>query len=254
MAALGSIARHDDLRCVPRLLCEVTSGGKPGYPSYISTGQQTAKDTIATLLTVLNFMDDNPLFIFGRAALLGAASRGNSAACLDAYPTCPRDADRLVHYLNNHNGGFFRFFGGLPGQQRGVEGNAEETKTDSDSGSLDGEARIQYKPTLGLYSRYPTRESHSLKYVSPAEAQDYLPPSAHGAEYSTDRIVFPSEDRTPGRGGKLLHFPEDSDYERRPSYSSGLSYRPDFSPPQNQINFRDQRSVKFPVSMNFPEV
>lgn len=31
MAALASISRHDDLKCVPRLLCELTSGGKPGY-------------------------------------------------------------------------------------------------------------------------------------------------------------------------------------------------------------------------------
>jgi hypothetical protein len=29
--ALGSIAKHDDLRCVPRLLCEMAAGGRPGY-------------------------------------------------------------------------------------------------------------------------------------------------------------------------------------------------------------------------------
>lgn len=29
--ALASIATHDDLRCVPRLLCEVAAGGRPGY-------------------------------------------------------------------------------------------------------------------------------------------------------------------------------------------------------------------------------
>jgi len=29
--ALTSIAMHDDLRCVPRLLCEIAAGGRPGY-------------------------------------------------------------------------------------------------------------------------------------------------------------------------------------------------------------------------------
>lgn len=30
MGALSSIARYDDLRCVPRLLCEVATGARPG--------------------------------------------------------------------------------------------------------------------------------------------------------------------------------------------------------------------------------
>jgi hypothetical protein len=30
-SALASIAMHDDLRCVPRLLCETAAGGRPGY-------------------------------------------------------------------------------------------------------------------------------------------------------------------------------------------------------------------------------
>jgi hypothetical protein len=32
-AALTSIAMHDDLRCVPRLLCEIATGARPGYVS-----------------------------------------------------------------------------------------------------------------------------------------------------------------------------------------------------------------------------
>jgi hypothetical protein len=30
-SALTSIAMHDDLKCVPRLLCEIAAGGRPGY-------------------------------------------------------------------------------------------------------------------------------------------------------------------------------------------------------------------------------
>lgn len=65
---------------------------------------------IFRLLTALNFVDDFPLLVFARAAFLGYTSKGDISACLTAYPTCPRDPDQLVYYLNNHNGGFFRFF------------------------------------------------------------------------------------------------------------------------------------------------
>jgi hypothetical protein len=63
------------------------------------------------LLTALNFDDSSPLMVFGRAILLGITTKGVPSTCFSAYPTCPRDPDRLVDYLNNHNGGFFRFFG-----------------------------------------------------------------------------------------------------------------------------------------------
>lgn len=65
---------------------------------------------VRRLLTVLNFVDDSPLLMFGRAALLGYNARGDPRSCTTAYPTCPRDPDQLINYLNNHNGGFFRFF------------------------------------------------------------------------------------------------------------------------------------------------
>jgi hypothetical protein len=49
--------------------------------------------------------------VFGSAILQGITAKGDPNFCFSAYPTCPRDPDRLVDYLNNHNGGFFRFFG-----------------------------------------------------------------------------------------------------------------------------------------------
>lgn len=51
----------------------------------------------------------SPMFVFGRAALLGATMR-DPYRCYRSFPECPRDPDRLVDYLNNHNGGFFRMF------------------------------------------------------------------------------------------------------------------------------------------------
>lgn len=45
---------------------------------------------------------------FGRAALLGLTA----GECDAAYPRCPRDENQVLYYLNNHRGGFFRFFNG----------------------------------------------------------------------------------------------------------------------------------------------
>lgn len=52
----------------------------------------------------------SPLLVFGRAALLGLSVGERS--CDTAYPKCPRNEDDLLYYLNNHRGGFFRFFNG----------------------------------------------------------------------------------------------------------------------------------------------
>lgn len=46
---------------------------------------------------------------FGRATLLGISPSGE---CDTSYPRCPRDEEQMLHYLNNHRGGFFRFFNG----------------------------------------------------------------------------------------------------------------------------------------------
>lgn len=48
--------------------------------------------------------------VYGRAALLGLVSGEHN--CQTAYPKCPRHEDDLLYYLNNHRGGFFRFFNG----------------------------------------------------------------------------------------------------------------------------------------------
>lgn len=99
------------------------------------------------LLTVLNFIDDSPLLVFGRAALLGYTARGNSKVCLSAYPTCPRNPDQLVHYLNNYNGGFFRYFSGQPSphHQNGYQ-NRYAGKYPFESTEQNAEERIQNRP------------------------------------------------------------------------------------------------------------
>ncbi|KAG8336598.1 hypothetical protein J6590_042119 [Homalodisca vitripennis] len=53
VGALSSIARYDDLRCVPRLLCEVASGARPGSYGYQTYSQESpvpflSKDALVT--------------------------------------------------------------------------------------------------------------------------------------------------------------------------------------------------------------
>lgn len=57
----------------------------------------------------------SPALIYGRAALLGLT--GGERTCSSTYAKCPRDEDEILFYLNNHRGGFFKFFnepGGSP--------------------------------------------------------------------------------------------------------------------------------------------
>lgn len=54
LQVLGSISQHDDLRCVPRLLCEVSSGTRPSSSGYYQPGvyyqqQQQQQSTIPFL-------------------------------------------------------------------------------------------------------------------------------------------------------------------------------------------------------------
>lgn len=67
------------------------------------------------LLTALDIGESSPLLTFGKSALTGYTSRGNPSVCYREYPKCPRNNADLVNYLNNHNGGFFRFFSNIRG-------------------------------------------------------------------------------------------------------------------------------------------
>lgn len=60
----------------------------------------------------------SPIVTFAKAAFLGLTSKGDLSRCYHSYPTCPKDPDKLMQYLNNHNGGFFRFFSGMPASKR----------------------------------------------------------------------------------------------------------------------------------------
>ncbi|BES93832.1 Hypothetical protein NTJ_06641 [Nesidiocoris tenuis] len=306
--ALSSIVRYDDLKCVPRLLCEVTSGGKPGYAGQTASSGSSSKETLVALLTVLNFIDESPLLVFGRAALIGYTARGNPHACVTAYPTCPRDPDALVDYLNNHNGGFFRFFSGPP--QQGYQ--PEYPQPAYPSQGYQPYPDQGYEPDYPQqgYGQYPPRPHKKRPYSYDLNQKPYYQDSAYRPDdpYSaynyagannfyqeriqnrpypvlsikghespvayqpsnyhyqgsqqvsnSDKLVFP------GRTGKSVVFPQND----RKTYNSNKDFFPDRTGtgkllldsfgvhysnngPPDLVNFRDQRSVKFPSTMKFP--
>ncbi|XP_034170832.2 uncharacterized protein LOC117600023 [Osmia lignaria lignaria] len=116
--ALSSISRHDDYKCIPRILCEMASGKLPGR----SLGKQWSgffeflgRNSFTGLLTKFDVETASPLLNFGRAMLLGYSNRGSSAVCYETFPKCPRNMNALIYYLNNYNGGFFRLFNKVQG-------------------------------------------------------------------------------------------------------------------------------------------
>ncbi|CAK1546856.1 unnamed protein product [Leptosia nina] len=117
--ALTSIALYDDYQCVPRLLCEAAGGGALGPSNLLQS--VAGLQPLLTLLSGYSGISSNPLFVFGRAVLLGMSSKENPGTCRYAYQHCPTDPEQLVHYLNNHNGGFFRFFNSPHNGQQNVE-------------------------------------------------------------------------------------------------------------------------------------
>jgi hypothetical protein len=101
--ALDEIVRNDDQQCVPKLICMMTNNPRQSYTSNLPyVGRNVMK------MLLMAIPNSNSLLSFSKAALLGYSIGDNS--CDSAYPQCPRDEERLLHYLNNHKGGFFRFF------------------------------------------------------------------------------------------------------------------------------------------------
>ncbi|XP_039451789.1 uncharacterized protein LOC120430749 [Culex pipiens pallens] len=99
--ALDKIADNDELQCVPKLICMMSrrSSGQ-GFSTYVNRG------LLSTVLSAVP--DSSPWLKFSRAALLGYGIGANS--CDIYYPKCPKDESEIIFYLNNHRGGFFRYF------------------------------------------------------------------------------------------------------------------------------------------------
>lgn len=187
--ALNSISQYDDLRCVPRLLCEIATGSKPGNGDYkASTLQDFGKNTLLGLLTAYNFEGTSPVLAFGKAALLGYTSQGDSSVCYREYVRCPRDPRDLVYYLNNHNGGFFRFFQ-----------NSRRTPAVAQGSNRVGFAMKEPAPPPGLSGPESDRTgTGELKFDNPelSKRQDDEERVLHSPNAGFSKVVFPVDDNT----------------------------------------------------------
>ncbi|XP_032673618.1 uncharacterized protein LOC116845252 [Odontomachus brunneus] len=190
--ALSSISRYDDSKCVPRILCEMASGRPPGEQASSYLGD-LGRNAFAQWLVRLDVTEMSPVLNFARAAALGYSSGGNPTACYRAFPRCPRNTGELVHYLNNHNGGFFRFFGG-----HGRDGYSQQLyASQGNSKFLRGKKRKALSP--GYASAAADRiGTGKLKFDVPVlSAQRDYGESFFQKEYisgSSGRVVFPAHE------------------------------------------------------------
>ncbi|XP_043801309.1 uncharacterized protein LOC122719495 [Apis laboriosa] len=196
--ALSTISRHDDYKCVARILCEMASGKLPGR----SLGKRGSgfleflgRIFFTDWLAKIDVGGTSPLLNFGRAMILGYSNRGSSEPCYQAFPKCPRDMNGLVHYLNNYNGGFFRLFnrirGGKYRESNGIAGQRVD-----DYSKMDVKGRI----VGGNSRKYIPIESAEEPIIRdtvqfPATSyQEYLKKKGiPGYDKMSSEVIFPNE-------------------------------------------------------------
>ncbi|XP_036327259.1 uncharacterized protein LOC118739870 [Rhagoletis pomonella] len=127
--ALENIARNDDLECVPKVLCNMIA-------SQTQRGQLPDFITSPAITNFLSgFPAQSPALIYGRAALLGVS--GGERSCTQTYAKCPKNEYEILYYLNNHRGGFFKFFGESEEPNNSALQQSQQTQTQS-AGSSGG--------------------------------------------------------------------------------------------------------------------
>lgn len=153
---------------------------------------------------------------------MGYTTRGSS--CYSAFSRCPNDPDQLVNYLNNYNGGFFRYFNGNPRphpslQQQYYQGYPQryypQKRILTNSITNKYPYRFPYEHDSG------NRLSNGIKFP----ADDVVSNSIDSGFYtkqaykSTKTLTFPDGTSGDGRyyknfrGAKTLSFP-DAHYDR----------------------------------------
>lgn len=119
--------------------------------------------------------------VYGRAALLGLSSGEHS--CHTAYPKCPRNEDDLLFYLNNHRGGFFRFFNG---------GTA-----------FGDDSQYQYKPNPYTYNPSQNQQQQQSYQQSYRPQQQPPQPQQQPSSLASNLAVFQGLADAINQGGGL---------------------------------------------------
>lgn len=115
----------------------------------------------------------SPALIFGRAALLGFSA--GDGGCESTYPKCPRNEDDLLYYLNNHRGGFFRFFNG--GAAFGDEVDYENNQQN-----------YQYQNQQNYQQNYQSQNEPNYQQDYPAQNQQGSLASLAGLQGLADAV------------------------------------------------------------------
>ncbi|KOX73765.1 hypothetical protein WN51_13843 [Melipona quadrifasciata] len=229
--ALSTISSHDDYKCVPRILCEMASGKLPGR----SLGKQGSgffeflgRNVFTDWLTKIDVAGTSPLLNFGRAMILGYGNRGNSVACYEAFPKCPRDANGLVYYLNNYNGGFFNLF-------NRIRGGKYRTSDRIPGQRVNGCSKIEVRERIvaGNWKGHVRN--------GPARNTVQFPPTKH-REYHEKR-EYPRFD--PVRSNSDIVFPSKRESSIEPSTSS---LQNDFLKPEPDV-WQKENAAFFPVKV-----
>ncbi|XP_018050349.1 PREDICTED: uncharacterized protein LOC108688559 [Atta colombica] len=196
--AISSISRYDDLKCVPRILCEVASGNPPREYKQAENNEQYLGESGRNIFTqwLTGLAQASPILSFARATVLGYSSNGNPATCYRAFPRCPRNPDKLLHYLNNHNGGFFQFF-----NRNGRKRYSQSSYALQDNSELSEEKR-RNAPLPNIAGEADRTGTDKLKFDFPVLTNQNRGKSFFPRENTLEnsgRVVFPDYEDSSGR-------------------------------------------------------
>nr|CAI5841110.1 unnamed protein product [Callosobruchus analis] len=199
---------------------------------------------VRSFLSSLKGVGSSPLIYFS-AALLGYTSKGNSGQCTRTFPNCPSDPDKLVKYLNQHNGGFFSGFNPSIDLKSQTFRRAKETSYSyvpfgkKHLNAAKVEKRIQTRPTLYIpLSSDSKDEANVFDFDDPRR---YRHPKG---------LQFPLSEPT-----ESLKFPEGyEDYEdsHADSYRRPKELQYDLSYNQNSLSLQRPLPNHRPSMMIFP--
>ncbi|XP_053593681.1 uncharacterized protein LOC103576580 [Microplitis demolitor] len=180
--AFSSISQYDDRKCVLRIICEVATGVLPGNNGY-KQSSSFGINSLVNFLTTVNFDASSPLLKFGKSALMGYANKGNPDICYNQFPRCPKNPNDLINYLNNYNGGFFRFF------------NYRDTGNyNRDVAGSDLSEAVSDRKATG-----------ELKFDTPSSRINL---SERNNNNDKNRIIFPDDQRHVNRFVQIYDYPE----------------------------------------------
>ncbi|XP_026671392.1 uncharacterized protein LOC108627428 [Ceratina calcarata] len=218
--ALYTISRHDDYKCVARILCEMASGKLPGR-SFAKKGsgffEFLGRNVFTDWLTKFDVDGTSPLLNYGRAMILGYSNRGNSGACYQAFPKCPKDMKGLVHYLNTYNGGFFRLF------NRFHSGKYRQSDRVPNRVGDNSKIEVRERIVAGNSDYIRGRPIYKIQFPI-RNYQEYL-----------DKEEFPAYDKT--RNDNEISFPDQSNESTTNSLQNDL--------PQSESTWQPDRNIYF---------